>query len=66
MDDVRLSAHRKNIERYQELLKTKLGEIERQYIEKRLSEERSAMAMLQFISPASAEQQGIKLPEVLE
>jgi hypothetical protein len=66
MDDVRLSAHRKNIERYQELLKTKLGEIERQYIEKRLSEERSAMAVLQFISPASAGQRGIKLPGALE
>ena len=36
---VRLSTHRKNIERYQDLLETKLSEVERQYIEKRMSEE---------------------------
>jgi len=60
---VRLSTHRKNIERYQDLLETKLSEVERQYIEKRMSEERLAMAMLQFV-PASAEQSG--LPRALE
>jgi hypothetical protein len=65
-DRVRLSAHQKNIERYQDLLKTKLSEIERQYIEKRLSEEHSAMSMLQFLNPASAGQTGINLPRALE
>ena len=44
----RLRTHQKNIDRYQGLLKTKLNEIERQYIEKRLSEERFTIALLQF------------------
>jgi hypothetical protein len=35
--------HRNNINRYRRLLKTKLTECERQFIEKRLSEEQSAM-----------------------
>lgn len=38
-----LRAHRNNISRYHRLLKTKLTEVERHFIEKRLSEERSAM-----------------------
>ena len=62
MNDIRLSIHQKNIERYEDLLETKLSELERQYIEKRISEERLAMAMLQFVSPASAGQTGINLP----
>ena len=65
-DKVRLSAHQKNIERYQDLLKTKLSEVERQYIEKRMSEERLAIAMLQFMSPASAGQRSTNLPGALE
>jgi hypothetical protein len=47
----RLRTHQKNIERYQTLLKTKLNDVEVQFLEKRLSEERSAIAMLQFIGP---------------
>ena len=39
-----LRTHRNNIMRY--LLKTKLTECERQFIERRLSEERSAMEKL--------------------
>ena len=66
MNNIRLSAHQKNIERYQHLLKTNLSEVERQYIEKRLSEERLAIAMLQFMNPASAGQTGINLPGALE
>jgi hypothetical protein len=62
MNDIRLNTHQKNIERYEDLLETKLSELERQYIEKRISEERLAMAMLQFVSPASAGQTGINLP----
>ena len=38
-----LRTHRNNITRYRRLLKTKLTEYERQFIERRLSEERSAM-----------------------
>ena len=62
MNDIRLSTHQKNIERYEDLLETKLSELERQYIEKRISEERLAMAMLQFVSPASVGQTDINLP----
>jgi hypothetical protein len=42
----RLQAHRSNIRRYDRLLKTRLSEVERQFIEKRLSEERLAIAGL--------------------
>jgi hypothetical protein len=35
--------YRNNIHRYRRLLKTELTELERQFIERRLSEERSAM-----------------------
>ena len=57
----RLRAHQRNIERYQDLLKTKLNEVELQYLEKRLSEERFAIAMLNFMSP-DAHQRNIDLP----
>jgi hypothetical protein len=50
----RLRTHHKNIERYQGLLKTKLNEVELQYLERRLSEERFAIAMLEFMSPPAA------------
>jgi hypothetical protein len=42
----RLREHHQNIERYQSLLKTELGEVELQYLERRLAEERFAIAML--------------------
>jgi hypothetical protein len=48
----RLLAHQKNIERYQNLLRTNLSEIELHYIERRLSEERFAIAMLDFMDPS--------------
>jgi hypothetical protein len=41
-----LRSHRNNISRYRRLLKTKLTDLERQFIERRLSEERSAMEEL--------------------
>jgi hypothetical protein len=47
----RLHAHQQNIDRYQGLLKTQLSETELQFLEKRLSEERFAIAMLYFLSP---------------
>jgi len=49
---VQLRTHQKNIDRYEGLLEAELSETERQYIEKRLSEERLAIATLQFISGA--------------
>jgi hypothetical protein len=38
-----LRTHRNNIDRYRRLLKTQLTELERRFIEKRLSEEQTAM-----------------------
>ena len=49
----RLRAHLRNIKRYQRLLKTELTELELQYLEKRLSEERSAIATLQLSLPGA-------------
>jgi len=42
----RLRTHRNNIHRYRELLETKLTDLERQFIERRLSEEQSALEAL--------------------
>lgn len=41
-----LRTHRNNIDRYRRLLKTQLTDLERRFIEKRLSEEQSAMDKL--------------------
>ncbi|MGY8710796.1 hypothetical protein RAD16_34095 [Bradyrhizobium sp. 18BD] len=42
----RIRAHRNNILRYRSLLKTTLSDIERQFVERRLSEESSALEAL--------------------
>ncbi|MBC9881854.1 hypothetical protein G8O24_31485 [Bradyrhizobium sp. INPA01-394B] len=42
----RIRAHRNNIHRYRRLLKTRLSELERQFIDRRLTEERSALESL--------------------
>jgi hypothetical protein len=42
----RLRTHQNNIGRYRGLLRTRLTEIERQYLERRLSEEQSALEAL--------------------
>jgi hypothetical protein len=47
----RLRAHQRNIDRYQGLLRSGLSDIELRFVEQRLSEERLALAMLQFMSP---------------
>jgi hypothetical protein len=39
----RMRTHRNNIRRYRKLLQTKLTDLERQYVERRLSEEQSAL-----------------------
>jgi hypothetical protein len=41
-----LRAHRANVQRYRQLLETRLTEIEREYIVKRLGEELSAIEVL--------------------
>jgi hypothetical protein len=60
----RLRAHHQNIERYQSLLKTKLGEVELQHLEKLIAEERFAIAMLQFMD-VSASLKGHEAPDPL-
>jgi hypothetical protein len=57
----RLRTHQRNIDRYQNLLKTQLNESELHFVEKRLSEERFAIARLQFMSPLHANQRTINL-----
>jgi hypothetical protein len=47
----RLRSHQRNIDRYQGLLKSGLSDIELRFVEQRLSEERLALAILQFMSP---------------
>jgi hypothetical protein len=47
----RLRAHANNISRYRRLLKTNLSELERGFIERRLSEERSAVESLAHPAP---------------
>jgi hypothetical protein len=53
MDDriARLRNYQRNIGRYQNMLKTRLSEVELRFVEKRLSEERFKIAMLEFLSP---------------
>lgn len=45
-EELALCGHRSNISRYQRLLKTELTEFERRFIERRVSEERSAIEKL--------------------
>ena len=42
----RLRTHRNNIDRYRRLLRSKLSDLERDYIERRLSDEKSAFEKL--------------------
>jgi hypothetical protein len=67
MDEIiaRLRTHQRNIDRYQDLLSTRLTETELHFIERRLSEERFAMARLQFMSPPHADRRSIDLPATL-
>jgi hypothetical protein len=51
-------AHRDNIQRYHKLLKTNLTDVERNYIEERLSQER---AILQVLQPGRQENGVIRM-----
>jgi hypothetical protein len=59
----RLRAFERNIDRYQRLLETKLNETETRFIRQRLSEELSALAMLQTITQNEIEDE---LPDALQ
>lgn len=41
-----IRAHRSNIHRYQRLLRTKLSQLERNFIERRMAEEKAALQAL--------------------
>jgi hypothetical protein len=58
MDDrtARLRTYERNISRYQNMLKTRLSEIELRFVERRLAEERFKIAMLEFMSPPHTHQ----------
>lgn len=45
-DFARLHAHRNNVQRYRQLLETRLTDLERKFIEQRLLEEQSAIESL--------------------
>jgi hypothetical protein len=45
-DFARIRAHRNNIHRYRRLLGTRLSDLERQFIERRLAEEQTALKAL--------------------
>ncbi|WP_050423575.1 hypothetical protein [Bradyrhizobium tropiciagri] len=45
-DLARIRTHRNNIHRYRRLLKTRLSDLERRFIERRLSEEQAAVEAL--------------------
>jgi hypothetical protein len=50
----RLRAHQRNIDRSQGLLKFSLSAVELRFVERRLSEERLALATLQSMSPSNS------------
>jgi hypothetical protein len=50
----RLRAQQRNIDRYQGLLKSSLSAVELLFVERRLSEERLALATLQSMSPSNS------------
>ncbi|OKO69947.1 hypothetical protein [Bradyrhizobium sp. NAS96.2] len=45
-DIARIRTHRNNIHRYRRLLKTRLSDLERRFVERRLSEEQAAVEAL--------------------
>ena len=61
----RLRAHQANIDRYQRLLKSNLNATELRFVERRLSEEQSKLAMLQFMGGGQSPSD-IGLPDALQ
>ncbi|WP_398467096.1 hypothetical protein [Tardiphaga sp.] len=54
IDSARIAAHRNNIARYRRLLRTHLTPLERDFIERRVSEEQRSLAALIARSPATS------------
>jgi hypothetical protein len=59
IDDDLARAHRNNIQRYHFLLQTTLTEFERQYVERRLSEEQSKLDTLMTCAQAKPDGQSV-------
>jgi hypothetical protein len=62
--DARLRSLEQNISHYQNMLKTRLSEVELRFVERRLAEERFAMRILDYIRPSASKRH--HLPEALE
>jgi hypothetical protein len=60
----RLRTHEQNISRYQNMLKTRLSEVELHFVERRLAEERFAMRILDYMRPSASNRHNP--PEALE
>lgn len=60
-----LCAHRANIDRYERLLKSRLNATELRFVERRLSEERFTLAMLQLMDQHNSESD-ITIPDALQ
>jgi hypothetical protein len=60
LDAVRIAVHEKNISRYRWLLRTKLTDVERDYVERRLAEEQRALALLTQTQQPQMRQQQIR------
>lgn len=60
-----LCAHRANIDRYERLLKSKLNATELRFVERRLSEERFTLAMLQLMDQRNSVSD-ITIPDALQ
>jgi hypothetical protein len=61
----RLRTHQRNIDRYQNLLNTELSEVELRFLERHLSEERLAMATLEFLMQAQTQQNLRRSPNLV-
>ena len=54
--NAKILSHRANLQRYATLLATQLTELEREYLHKRIEEERAEVASLEFARAAEAAQ----------
>jgi hypothetical protein len=63
---VHLQTSQRNIDRYQRLLETELSAVEFRLVERRLSEERFSVAMLQFMISGRSSASEIRLPDALQ
>jgi hypothetical protein len=65
--NAKILSHRANLQRYATLLATQLTELEREYLHKRIEEERAEVASLEFARAAEAAQakETVTVPNLL-